>query len=191
MKRLFVGVTLATVLASVAAADTAKTWLPKFETVDSLTRVMIFRDFDAQVPAPARAAALDAIWKAAGDRTDVRQSVMAYVLRASTAQLPMTPALEEDLLSAAESRDPEMRRVALHTLAARQDRPALRERIRAYLEDPRDDLREQAIIHLSRWREGREILQQYLRAHDRQPARERSVRKARQLLESSPPRPTP
>jgi hypothetical protein len=156
----------------------------KFESDDSLSRVMSFEEFDKEIPATERAEFLVKVWDFVKDsktETGVRLSILAYLVGKEPDQMPWNDNLRDRVMDAGKSKEVKARRVALNTLIKRKQLE-LRSQILSFLNDENEDVRELVLVEISRWPNAEQLLESYIRTNTNRSARSKSVNRAQFLL---------
>jgi hypothetical protein len=162
--------------------STVRDLASKFNTIDSLSRLIAFEEFDKRVSPNERAVVLAEIWEAAPEQTNVRLSVLAYLISGDQKQMPWNDRLEENVIAASTDANPEIRRLVLNVLIKRMT-PDAQEQILFFLEDDDDSIREAAIIEIAQWDDSQSVLESYVKTNQGKEERLNSVRKAQFFLE--------
>jgi hypothetical protein len=187
-KKLVVLLALTLVRTPAAALSDAdlKRYAAAFGTGDALSLCHAYADFEKAVPAAERASALERLWTM-GERdalSGARSSVLGYMISRPGDAMPWSDALRGRVLLGAKDKDPLVRRMALNVLSLRGT-PEVKPYLLDYLDDPSDELRELALMRVSRWPESVDIYTRYVKAHKGDPARARSLKKAEFFLDKN------
>jgi hypothetical protein len=177
---------LALTLSTGASAQSSAVALGQdFATDDGHARLIAFERFEKEVAPAARASALSDLWESVEGRPEaeaVRASVLAYLESRPAGRMPWDARLGRHVAEAGRAPSPGLRRLALNTFTRRGPQVAKQEAL-SFLDDPDDDIRELAIIEVSRWADGRAILSGYVTKHARSSKHKASVARARFLLD--------
>lgn len=160
--------------------ETREAFLRDFATDDAFGRVVAFARFEETVPEDRRAITLAELWDAG--KSAVRASILAYLVTNPEERELNVPVLNQRLSRAAIADEPAIRRLALN-LAIRRETRETQEIVLDFLTDPDEEIRELALTAIKDRPNSAQIYRSYIQDNVLDGERQRSVAKARFLLE--------
>jgi hypothetical protein len=177
---------LALTLSTMAFAQTAAVELGRdFATDDGLARLSAYSRFEKAVAPAARASALSDIWESVEGKPEaeaVRSTVLAYLMSQPAQKMPWDARLGGHVAEAGKAKSPALRRLSLNTFSRRGPELARQETL-TFLDDTDDNVRELALLEVSRWSDGKSVLTDYVTKHSKSTLHKGSVARARFLLD--------
>ncbi len=177
---------LALTVSTVTFAQTSAVELGRdFATDDGLARLSAFSRFEKEVAAKARASALSDIWESVEGKPEaeaVRASVLAYLTSQPAEKMPWDARLGRHVAEAGKASSPGLRRLSLNTFSRRGPELAKQETL-TFLDDTDDNVREMALLEVSRWSDGKSVLTDYVTKNSKSTKHKASVARARFLLD--------
>ncbi len=154
-------------------------------TDDAFSRIIGFDYFDKTVPDSEKATALSRTWELAKDRKDksaIQKSILSYFISHPQESELWSEEMKNNVLSISSDKDPVTRKLCLNALSSRAD-SSLDSSIVKFLNDDDEIIRENAIIMISKWSNGKTVLQDYMIKNRDNKTLEKSLQKAKFLIE--------